>query len=346
MCPDSTTDREGFSVPDSSSPSDSSETITVTKRSALLALGAGILAIALVAGVAIAALVRTTDDPQPKNTAAEASETSQSEEPGKGEKDEKKKDDKGDKTTDSDKDKREDKDGAKSKDSKKDSDKKSDSSKKKIAATSTAKPYSSGGSSKNGSSGSDKTSKGSGSSKSDKSSKKSSSSPSSEKTSNSSRTSESTPASSAPSTSDATTSPEMSPTDSETTTTTDVPADGFTVTSAEPTVEELDSLVQFLVTTDASDEAKAQSLENGMLGVGIPQFLAGLGVGDDPQGEARVVGPLERSGDSITATLEYTAEGQTRLNTPVVFTNSGGVWKLSATSVCAAAEGSGAPVGC
>ena len=46
---------------DSSSPSDSSETITVTKRSAMLALGAGILAIALVAGVAIAALVRTTD---------------------------------------------------------------------------------------------------------------------------------------------------------------------------------------------------------------------------------------------------------------------------------------------
>lgn len=330
MCPNSTTDRKGFSVPDSSSPSDSSETITVTKRSALLALGAGILAIALVAGVAIAALVRTTDDPQPKNTAAEASETSESKEPGKGKKDEKK-DEKGDKSKESEKDKSE----GKSKDSKKDSDKKSDSSKKKIAATTTAKPYSSGGSSK-----------GSGSSKSDKSSKKSSSSPSSEKSSNSSRTSESTPASSAPSTSDATTSPEMSPTDSETTTTTDVPADGFTVTSAEPTVEELDSLVQFLVTTDASDEAKAQSLENGMLGVGIPQFLAGLGVGDDPQGEARVVGPLERSGDSITATLEYTAEGQTRLNTPVVFTNSGGVWKLSATSVCAAAEGSGAPVGC
>lgn len=321
---------------DSSSPSDSSETITVTKRSAMLALGAGILAIALVAGVAIAALVRTGDDPQPKNTAAEASETSQSEEPGKGEKDEKKKDDKGDKTTDSDKDKREDKDGAKSKDSKKDSDKKSDSSKKKIAATTTAKPYSSGGSSK-----------GSGSSKSDKSSKKSSSSHSSERSSNSSRTSENTSSSAAPSTSDAEISARTAPpTDGDTTPSTDVPADGFTVTSAEPTVEELDSLVQFLVTTDASDEAKAQSLENGMLGVGIPQFLAGLGVGDDPQGKARVVGPLERSGDSITATLEYTAEGQTRLSTPVVFTNSGGVWKLSATSVCAAAEGSGAPVGC
>ncbi|ANI93731.1 hypothetical protein [Dietzia timorensis] len=330
---------------DSSSPSDSSETITVTKRSAMLAFGAGILAIALVAGVAIAALVRTTDDPQPKNTAAEASETSRAEEPGKGKKDEKKKDDKGDKTTDSDKDKREDKDGAKSKDSKKDSDKTSDSSKKKIAATSTAKPYSSGGSSKGGSSSSG-SSKGSGSSKSDKSSKKLSSSPSSEKSSNSSRTSENTSSSAAPSTSDATTSPETPPTDGDTTPSTDVPAEGFTVTSAEPTVEELDSLVQFLVTTDASDEAKAQSLENGMLGVGIPQFLAGLGVGDDPQGEARVVGPLERSGDSITATLEYTAEGQTRLSTPVVFTNSGGVWKLSATSVCAAAEGSGAPVGC
>lgn len=88
--PDETTDRKGYSVRDSSSPSDSSETITVTKRSAMLALGAGILAIALVAGVAIAALVRTTDDPQPKNTAAEASETSESEEPGMGEMDEKK----------------------------------------------------------------------------------------------------------------------------------------------------------------------------------------------------------------------------------------------------------------
>lgn len=118
------------------------------------------------------------------------------------------------------------------------------------------------------------------------------------------------------------------------------------MTSADPSVEELDSLVQYLVTTDAPDEAKAQSLENGMLGVGIPQFLAGLGVGDDPQGEAHVIGPLERSGDSITATLEYAAEGQTRLSTPVVFTNSGGGWKLSATSLCAAAEGSGAPVGC
>ena len=125
-----------------------------------------------------------------------------------------------------------------------------------------------------------------------------------------------------------------------------MPADGYTVTSPEPTVEELDSLVQFLLTTAASDEAKAQSLDNGMLGVGIPQLLAGLGVGDDPTGEARVLGPLERSGDSITATLEYTAEGQTRLSTPVVFTHSDGAWKLSATSVCAAAEGAGAPVGC
>lgn len=334
---------------DSSSPSDSSETITVTKRSALLALGAGILAIALVAGVAIAALVRTGDDPQPKNTAAEVSETSESEEPGKGDKEDK------DKKDDKPKDKDKKKDGESEKDKregtskdreKKDSDKKGDSDKKKAAATPSAKSYSSGGSSKNDSS-SGGSSKGSGSSGSDKSSRKTSSTRSEEKSSSSSQTSEDTSASTAPSTSDSETSASTAPpTDGESTPPTGVPADGFTVTSAEPTVEELDSLVQYLLTTDAPDEAKAQSLENGMLGVDIPQFLAGLGVGEDPQGEARVVGPLERSGDSITATLEYTAEGQTRLSTPVVFTNSDSMWKLSATSACAAAEGAGSPVGC
>lgn len=323
--------RKGFSVRDSSSPSDSSETITVTKRSALLALGAGILAIALVAGVAIAALVRTGDDPQPKNTAAEVSETSESEEPGKGDKD-----DKDDKSKDKDK----------KKDGESEKDKKGDSDKKKAAATPSAKSYSSGGSSKNDSS-SGGSSKGSGSSGSDKSSRTTSSTRSEEKSSSSSKPSEGTSASSAPSATDAETSASTAPpTDGESTPSTGVPADGFTVTSAEPTVEELDSLVQYLLTADAPDEAKAQSLENGMLGVDIPQFLAGLGVGEDPQGEARVVGPLERSGDSITATLEYTAEGQTRLSTPVVFTNSDGMWKLSATSACAAAEGAGSPVGC
>lgn len=303
----------------------------------MIALGAGILAIVLIAGVAITALARTTDDPQPANAAAEVSETEKPDE----------EDDKGDKGEKEGKDEKGEKDAAKKKDSEKDDEKKSDTKdadKKDKVKTSTPKTKSpSSGSSKSGGS--------SGSTK--KSSTKTSSSTTKEKSSKSAeaRKKSSTPATSSvpsemPSTSAAEDSHSTPPTNETIASTSPELTDDFRVTSAEPSVDELDALVQYLVTTDAPDEAKAQSLDNGMAGVGITQFLAGLGVGEDPQGEASVLGPLERSGDAVTATLEYDAEGQTRLSTPVVFVFEDGAWKLSAETACAAAEGAGAPVGC
>lgn len=124
-----------------------------------------------------------------------------------------------------------------------------------------------------------------------------------------------------------------------------LPAD-FAVTTAEPTLDDLNAIVHLLVATPADDAAKARNLEAGTGGVVVPQTVYKLGIFRAPQGWKRITGPVERAGDSITATLNSESAGRPSITTRVVFVQRDGVWKLSTRSVCEGVRTVGLPIAC
>ena len=124
-----------------------------------------------------------------------------------------------------------------------------------------------------------------------------------------------------------------------------LPAD-FAVTTADPTLDDLNAIVHLLVATPADDAAKAHNLEAGAGGVVVPKTVYNLGIFRAPQGWKRITGPVERSGDTITATLHSESAGRPSIRTRVVFVQRDGNWKLSTQSVCEGVRTVGLPVAC
>lgn len=124
-----------------------------------------------------------------------------------------------------------------------------------------------------------------------------------------------------------------------------LPAD-FAVTTADPTLDDLNAIVHLLVATPADDGAKARNLEAGAGGVVVPKTVYNLGIFRAPQGWKRITGPVERSGDTITATLHSESAGRPSIRTRVVFVQRDGNWKLSTQSVCEGVRTVGLPVAC
>lgn len=124
-----------------------------------------------------------------------------------------------------------------------------------------------------------------------------------------------------------------------------LPAD-FAVTTDDPTLDDLNAIVHLLVATPADDAAKARNLEAGMGGVVVPRTVYNLGIFRAPQGWKRITGPVERAGDTITATLHSESAGRPSIRTRVVFVKRDGNWKLSTQSVCEGVRTVGLPVSC
>ncbi|MGX1770199.1 hypothetical protein ACWIE7_18195 [Dietzia sp. NPDC055343] len=124
-----------------------------------------------------------------------------------------------------------------------------------------------------------------------------------------------------------------------------LPSD-FAVTTSEPTLDDLNAIVHLLVATPADDAAKTRNLEAGPGGVVVPNTVYNLGIFRAPQGWKRITGPVERSGDTITATLHSESAGRPSIRTRVVFVQRDGNWKLSTRSVCEGVRTVGLPIAC
>ena len=112
-----------------------------------------------------------------------------------------------------------------------------------------------------------------------------------------------------------------------------LPSD-FTVTAENPSVTDLDDLIEFLVETPASDEAKARNLEGGMNAVVVPRTVYNLGLFRAPRGSNAVTEITGRSGDTIYAKLQAQSAGRPTVNTTVEFKKIGGNWRLANNSIC------------
>lgn len=112
-----------------------------------------------------------------------------------------------------------------------------------------------------------------------------------------------------------------------------LPAD-FTVTADQPSVQQLDEIVEFLVATEASDEAKARNLEGGMDAVIVPKTVYQLGLFRAPRGASDITEITDRAGDKVSATLQASSAGRPSINMTVVFTKHDGNWRLSNSSLC------------
>src|SRR5699024_4706526 len=62
-----------------------------------------------------------------------------------------------------------------------------------------------------------------------------------------------------------------------------------------------------------------------------------------PQGWKRITGPVERSGDELTATLHSESAGRPSITTRVAFVYRDGNWKLATRSVCEGVRPSACP---
>lgn len=112
-----------------------------------------------------------------------------------------------------------------------------------------------------------------------------------------------------------------------------LPAD-YTVTSENPSVAELDDLIEFLVETNASDAAKARNLEGGLDAVVVPKTVYNLGLFRAPRGWNKVTEITAHDGDSLTATLQAGSAGRPTVNTNVEFKRIDGNWRLANSSLC------------
>ncbi|GAB17535.1 hypothetical protein GOEFS_035_00670 [Gordonia effusa NBRC 100432] len=108
----------------------------------------------------------------------------------------------------------------------------------------------------------------------------------------------------------------------------------FTVTAANPTLGDLNDIVEFLVETPASDQAKAANVEGGMNSVVVPRTVYQLGLFRAPRGWNDVTGPLVQKGNSVTATLNSGSAGRPTIKMTIEFKRLDGNWKLAASSLC------------
>ncbi|UPW09957.1 hypothetical protein M1C59_03625 [Gordonia terrae] len=108
----------------------------------------------------------------------------------------------------------------------------------------------------------------------------------------------------------------------------------FTVTTDRPTLADLNDIVEFLVETPASDQAKAANVEGGMNAVIVPRTVYSLGLFRAPRGWNDVTGPLVQKGNSVTATLNSGSAGRPTIRMTIEFKKLDGNWKLAASSLC------------
>ena len=108
----------------------------------------------------------------------------------------------------------------------------------------------------------------------------------------------------------------------------------FTVTAEQPTLADLNDIVEFLVETPASDQAKAANVEGGMNAVIVPKTVYSLGLFRAPRGWNDVTGPLVQKGNSVTATLNSGSAGRPTIRMTIEFKKLDGNWKLAASSLC------------
>lgn len=124
------------------------------------------------------------------------------------------------------------------------------------------------------------------------------------------------------------------------------PGAGYRVTSETPTVNELNDLVQFIVTTPASDADKAANVEGGMASVVVPRTVYTLGLFRAPRGSSAVTGPLTRNGNTVTANLTASSVGIPTVRMKVNFVRQDGNWKLASSSMCEGVKAVGLPIFC
>ncbi|CAM3056467.1 hypothetical protein [Skermania piniformis] len=120
----------------------------------------------------------------------------------------------------------------------------------------------------------------------------------------------------------------------------------FTVTTDQPSLDDLDAIVEFLVETPASDEAKAANVEGGMDAVIVPKTVYALGLFRAPQGWNEMTGPLVQDGNRVTATLNSFSAGRPEIRMTIEFKKLAGNWKLSADSFCAGVKTVGLDIYC
>ncbi|MFW0789261.1 hypothetical protein [Gordonia sp. CPCC 205333] len=108
----------------------------------------------------------------------------------------------------------------------------------------------------------------------------------------------------------------------------------FKVTAANPSLGDLNDIVEFLVETPASDQAKAANVEGGMNSVVVPRTVYQLGLFRAPRGWNEVTGPLVQKGNSVTATLNSGSAGRPTIRMTIEFKRLDGNWKLAASSLC------------
>ncbi|MGP3708024.1 hypothetical protein [Gordonia paraffinivorans] len=108
----------------------------------------------------------------------------------------------------------------------------------------------------------------------------------------------------------------------------------FKVTTDRPTLADLNDIVEFLVETPASDQAKAANVEGGMNAVIVPKTVYQLGLFRAPRGWNEVTGPLVQKGNSVTATLNSGSAGRPTIRMTIEFKKLDGNWKLAANSLC------------
>ena len=108
----------------------------------------------------------------------------------------------------------------------------------------------------------------------------------------------------------------------------------FTVTAERPTLADLNDIVEFLVETPASDQAKAANVEGGMNAVIVPKTVYQLGLFRAPRGWNDVTGPLVQKGNSVTATLNSGSAGRPTIRMTIEFKKLDGNWRLAASSLC------------
>ncbi|GGG80703.1 hypothetical protein [Corynebacterium pelargi] len=127
--------------------------------------------------------------------------------------------------------------------------------------------------------------------------------------------------------------------------TTPLPAN-FRVTNPNPSLDELNAIIHFLVATPASDEAKAANLEGGRAAVLIPQTVYRLGLFRAPLGWKEVTGPLELGQDRAVATLISESAGRPGVHTRIQFVYRDGNWRLANASICEGVRTVGLPLEC
>lgn len=121
--------------------------------------------------------------------------------------------------------------------------------------------------------------------------------------------------------------------------------DDFIATAANPSVDDLNAIIWFLVATDAPSSAKARNIETEQAIV-VPDTVSRIGLFRAPRGGFRVSGPVRGGGDRITAHLDAFSQGTPEVSLDVDFVRVGGNWRLADSSMCNGVRAVGLPIYC